>query len=221
MKKNKKFLIFGGVAFFVAILFTILVKFVDVAKAGATLTEVGFSKFNSAIFDFFAPSDIMYKITNYVEYLVLLTAAGYATYGLVQLLKYKKITKIDRGILALGGLFLAVILCYVIFEKLAINYRPVWIDGELEASFPSSHTMITLCICAGIVLLNRTFYAENKKLKSLNYALIFLAAFIVFGRFLSGVHWATDIIGGILWATTLIFFYEHALKLLSQKKAKK
>lgn len=182
--------------------------------------KVSFSTLNFAVLSVFPPSFLLYKLTNYIGYLPIAFAGIYAIFGVAQLIKRKSLKKIDKGLFALAGLFVIALATYFIFEKLAINYRPVVIDGELEASFPSSHTMLILCVSFGILLFNRVYYSEKKYLKYFNAFIAFLAAFIVVGRFLSGVHWATDIIGGLLFATSFILIYYAVLLKTSHKHDK-
>lgn len=211
MNKTKKFFILGTILFFVSIIFTFLIKNFDVGLAGDTNTLVGFSGFNSAVFHTFGVNFSLYKITELAGFLPLLLVAAYAIIGLVQLLKRKSLKKVNRGLLVFGGFLICVFITYILFDKLALNFRPVLIDGELEPSFPSSHTMLSLCICFGAIFLNMFDFKKYHFTKFLNVTLALLAIFITTGRFLSGVHWATDIIGGVLFAATFLAFYLSVL----------
>ncbi len=233
MKKAKPILITGIVFLAISIIFTILITKIDVSTGTCEPScpscadcrryyphKIGFSRFNKAIFEAFPYNNMLYKATNYIGYIPILCAGAYCIFGLVQLIKRKSIKKVDKGLFALAGLFIVTLACYFLFEKLAINYRPVMIDGEFEASYPSSHTLITICLSFGIILLNRIAYSDKKPLKYLNMALAFLTAFIVAGRFFSGVHWATDIIGGLLIATSYILIYHATLLKIYDKHDK-
>lgn len=101
------------------------------------------------------------------------------------------------------------------FEKVIINSRPILVDQQLEASYPSSHTFLT------IVVLLSTFYIwnEGSKLKRVLSYLCILGVFImVVGRVLSGVHWISDILGGILLGLSFVSFYVAALKGVKAQK---
>lgn len=113
----------------------------------------------------------------------------------------------DRSILALGGFYIAVIAMYVLFELMPINYRPVLIDGCLEVSYPSSTTLMTMCVMpTAIMQLNGRI--KSKALSRAFFLVIAVfTAFMVVGRLVSGVHWITDIIGGALLSAGLIFAY--------------
>ena len=70
--------------------------------------------------------------------------------GLFQLVTRRSIWKVDVPILVLGAFYGILAACYVFFEVVVINYRPVILTQGpvLEASFPSSHTMASICIMA-------------------------------------------------------------------------
>lgn len=221
MKSSKKFFVLGGIFLVISLIFTYLVKTFDVAEIGETTTAVGFSSFNNAVFENIGVNFSLYGVTDLVGLIPIVFAGVYGLTGAIQLFERKSLKKVDYGILALGGLFAVAFSVYVFFGKFALNYRPVFIDGMLEASFPSSHTMLILCICFGIIFLNQIYYKDNKLTKYINILLAFLAAFIVSGRFLSGVHWATDIIGGLLFATSFLLIYLGFLIPKSSKKQSK
>jgi len=115
----------------------------------------------------------------------------------------------------LGIFYVVVIALYVLFEKVIINYRPILMDNVLEASYPSSHTLMTLCICISSVFVNRQLF-DNKVTKSLNIISIIMAILMVIGRLISGVHWFTDIIGGIIISSALLMLFYSSLKIINK-----
>ena len=46
----------------------------------------------------------------------------------------------------MGLYYILVILAYQVFEMIPINYRPILIGGALEASYPSSTTLLVLSV---------------------------------------------------------------------------
>ena len=110
----------------------------------------------------------------------------------------------------LGTFYIAVMAAYLLFEKFAVNYRPVLIDGFLEASYPSSTTLLTLCVMPTAMLqLSRRL--RSGRLRSLVLAVLAaFTAFMVVGRLLSGVHWLTDIVGGVLLSAAIVCLYAAA-----------
>ena len=149
----------------------------------------------------------LYVITDWLGLVPIGVAFGFAVLGLVQWIKRKSLLKVDRSILALGGFYIVVMAVYILFEIVVINYRPTLIEGVLEVSYPSSTTMLVACIMPTATLQVHS-RIKNKTLKScVLWVNTGLTAFMVIGRLLSGVHWLTDIIGGILVSAGLVLIY--------------
>ncbi len=217
---KKKSLIYTITFAVLSVIFTLLIKVIDIQPIGPNATKVGFAGWNSSVHQVLGFSDLWYKITEVLGYSLFIFVAGYAIVGLIQLIKRKSLKKVDKNLLYFGGLIIAMLAVYVVFDKLALNYRPVILDGELEPSYPSSHTLFALCIAGGVILLNRDKIASNKFAKIISIAAMFLATFTIVGRMLSGVHWITDILGGILISATLVSIYNLILDLTTKKTKK-
>ncbi len=196
------FLLFAGLMF--------AVKFIGVDAIGPEGSEIGLSSVNAAVRDAVGVNDIWYNITEIIGYLAIAVAAGFAVLGLCQLVKRRSIKKIDKDILLLAVFYVLVVAAYVGFEIVVINYRPVLVDGVLEASFPSSHTMLAVSIF-GSAIYQFVIRFKNKFLRigSVAFASLLMAVMAV-GRLLSGVHWFTDIIGALILSATLITLYVAA-----------
>ena len=155
----------------------------------------------------------VYELTEYLGYFSLLVAACFALLGLVQLFRRRSLKKVDRQLLAMGGLFVALAILYVFFEKVIVNYRPFVLPGESgpEASFPSSHTMLTCVILgsAGIVL--RKYVKSPALCTLLKLVCVLLILAMVFGRLLCGCHWFTDILGGVLVSLALLALFDAVI----------
>ena len=218
----KKKFITSAVCFGLFLLLILLVKVVDVAPvASVEGTEIGLSKLNFAIHDMFGEHLGWYKLTNILGYLAILIALGFAAIGGLQLIYRRSILKVDKEILLLGCLYIVTVVLYVFFEKVIVNYRPLLLPGGEgpEASFPSSHTMLSCVILgSGLELLKK--YARKDKTIQTALTVIFavMLALIVAGRLLSGVHWFTDILGGILLSVALLNAWEALLKLWKSRK---
>lgn len=227
MDKKKRNYIISGVLISVAILFTILVKFIDVRSVGVNGIDIGFAFINKPISNLIGSNMLIYDITEWLGIIPLLVVMAYGLVGLMQLVKRKNVFKVDKEILILGGFYVVVAVLYVFFEKVIINYRPVLIEGILEASYPSSHTLMSMCFCGSALILNKEYF--KKYVKPLNIFLIIIMVVIVVGRLLSGVHWFTDIIGGCLISLALVMtFYSivennktYKLKDRTKKKLRK
>lgn len=217
MKKNKKYIIITFVLLLISVIYTLLVKFVDVSDIGPNLSSVGFSTINGAFHNLTGEIDFFYKLTKYLGLIPFLIVAFYGFIGVKQLIKYKSIKKVDKRIILLGCFYVLVLITYILFEKVIINYRPVLMDGELEASYPSSHTMLALCICLSSLMIAKNFIKNKNVLKYFNIGTIILMFILVIGRTLSGVHWLTDIIGGIIISIFLVSCYYTSLKIFIKK----
>lgn len=203
MNKRKRKYLISATLIILSILFTILVKVVDVKQIGVNGTNIGFATINKFVLDTIGINMTWYHITYYLGIIPIFIAIIYALIGFVQLIKRKSLYKVDKEIIILGIYYIIVILTYIFFEKIIINYRPVLINGSLEASYPSSHTLITICLCGSFIIVNKKIF-NNNLTKPINYLSLIIIAITVIGRLISGVHWLTDIIGGIIIATTLL-----------------
>lgn len=214
---KKKNIITSITMIILAVIYTILVKIIDVAPIGPNNSEVGFSKINGFFHNLLGSNMTIYKITEILGIIPLLMAGIYAIIGLVELIKRKSLTKVDYEIYALAGLYVVVLGLYVFFEKCIINYRPILIDGVLEASYPSSHTLMALCICGSSIIVNKRIF--HKKIFNLENKLsIFLMITIILGRFISGVHWFSDILGGIFISLALLSSFYTVISSFTHKK---
>lgn len=214
--KNKKYLILSIILTIVSVLYTILVKTVDVKKIGPKGSLVGFATLNSLFKNIIGSNMTIYKITEILGYLVFLLCLFYAIIGIYQLIKRKSLKEIDKQIYLIAGFYVLVLMVYILFEKLIINYRPVLIDGELEASFPSSHTVLSICVCLSSIMLSRK-YISKKYVDIVNVITIILMLGVLIGRLISGVHWISDIIGGIIISMTLIMYFKTCLRYINHK----
>ena len=206
--KNKKCFYIGISLLAVFVIWTVLVGLVNVRDIGPEGSSVGFAALNGAFHRLVGVNMTLYTITDWLGLVPIGTAFGFAVLGLVQLIKRKSLLKVDRSILVLGGFYIAVIAVFVLFEFIAVNYRPVLIEGRLEASYPSSTTMLVMCVMpTAINQLNSRI--KNKTLRWVCTLTIgAFIAFMVIGRVIAGVHWITDIIGGALFSAGLVTVYE-------------
>ena len=214
MKKRNNFFI-SIILILLAVVFTILVKVVDVEIVGVTGTNIGFSTLNKFIFDKIGVNMMWYYITDWLGLIPIFIALVYALMGLVQLLKRRSLYKVDKDIIVLGLFYIIVIFIYIFFEKVIVNYRPILIDDLLEASYPSSHTLMTLCLCGSSIIFNKRNFSIFFS-KIINILSVFIIVVTVIGRLLSGVHWFTDIVGGLLIAIALLMCFYSVLEYLNK-----
>lgn len=219
-KKVKSSFIVTGLLFLLFVLFTVVVSTVDVRQIGPQGSEVGLATLNEFVFQKLGVHMIWYSITDWLGVVALLTAFCFAVTGLIQAVNRKSLLKVDIRIILLGIYYVIVIVAYVFFEMFIINYRPVILEESvgLEASYPSSHTMLVICIMGAALVLFQQMI-QNKMIRVIMNSLSGLVIFItVVGRMISGVHWFTDIVGGILLGITLIQLYASVLRLIAWKK---
>ena len=199
---------------FLFVIFTIGAKFLDVQSLGVNNTEIGFATLNVFMHSFLGVNKSWYNITEVLGIVPIIIVVFFAGIGAYQLIKRKSILKIDRDILMLGVFYIVVAISYLIFEVVVINYRPILVDGALEASYPSSHTILAICII-GTAIIQANKRIDNDKIKKfVDFVLALVMILIVVGRLLSGVHWFTDIIGGTILSISFVMFYSYAVDCL-------
>jgi undecaprenyl-diphosphatase len=193
---------------FLFTIWTVLLQTVDVQPIGPYNSEVGFATINRFFHNLTGVHMWLYTVTDWAGLVPVAFGFGFAALGLVQWIKRKKIWEVDYSILILGGYYILVLAAYLLFEEFAINYRPVLINGYLEASYPSSTTLLVLCVMptANMQLKQRI------KSRCIIVAINAFTVFMVIGRLLSGVHWLTDIIGGVLLSIGLVMLYDAIVK---------
>ena len=189
------------------VVWTAAVRLVDVQPIGPQGSTVGFATVNSWVHNLTGVHMSLYTVTDWLGLVPIAFAIGFALLGLIQWIKRKHLRQVDFSILVLGGFYLLVMAAYVLFEVFVINYRPVLINGCLEASYPSSTTMLALCVMPTTLMqLNARIKSQTLK-RWVGFGITAFILFMVIGRLLSGVHWFTDIIGGALLSAGLVMLY--------------
>ncbi len=206
-QKTKTQFISGTLLFILFIIYTVSLKFVDIKPIGPDGSCVAYAGINRAIHSLFGVNMTLYNITDWAGVAAIFVALGFAILGLVQWISRKSILKVDASILLLGAFYIVVFSGYAFFEFVVINHRPVLINGVLEASYPSSTTMLAMCVMPTAMMqfdrLIGNFIIKN----AVNILCGIFTAFMVIGRLISGVHWFTDILGGLIFSAAVIFIY--------------
>ena len=195
------------------LLWTAAIQFVDVQAIGPQESSVGFATINQFVHTLTGVHMSLYTITDWLGLVPFVFVMGFASLGLIQWIKRKRLLEVDYNILILGGFYIVVMAVYVLFEVLVVNYRPVLIGGILEASYPSSTTMIVICVMATAITQFNARIKNNVLKRCVASAIIAFIVFMVIGRLISGVHWFTDIIGGALLSTGLVLAYRAIISL--------
>lgn len=222
MKSLRTKFITSGIAFVLFLIFTVFVKVFDVAVIGPLGSSVGLSLINKKIFELFGENKAWETLTEIIGFAAIAIAFGFCVLGVYQLIKRRSLFKVDHSILLLGAFYVLVAIVYVLFEIVVINYRPILVDGALEGSYPSSHTILVVCITASAMTAIGDIFKDKKTLVLVsNVILSLMLALTVAGRLLSGVHWFTDIIGGVMISTALTTLYGAFVDLVTHKKGLK
>lgn len=206
-KKLKNALVASGMLLLFAV-WTVLIKAIDVKAIGPLGSTVGFAELNGFVRDLTGVNMALYSLTDWLGLIPIAVMLGFALFGIAQLIARKSLKLVDRSIIVLGIFYAVLAAVYVLFEIFPINYRPVLIYGHLEASYPSSTTLLVMCVMPTFAMQVR----ERVKNRTLNRCISFAAeafcAFMVICRILSGVHWISDIIGALLFSCGLLKTYQ-------------
>ena len=219
MKKNGKRLLFLGSIFIgVFIIWTVLIQMIDVQPLGVNGTNIGFSKINCWFHQFTGVHMEIYYITDWLGLVPVFICMIFGGIGFVQLMKRRSLLKVDFDIVFLGIYYVIVIFCYLIFEMIPINYRPILIGELMEVSYPSSTTLLVLCVMPTLIeQVDRRLESVIFK-KIIKAFVICFSALMVFGRLISGVHWLTDIVGSIMLSLGLFCIYKSSVLLCYKGK---
>ncbi|MBP1534800.1 MAG: phosphatase PAP2 family protein [Ruminiclostridium sp.] len=219
MEKNGRKLLFAGSGFMaVFIIWTMLIQTVDVQPVGQNGTNIGFAGLNQWFHKMTGVHMTLYTVTDWLGLVPIAVCMGFSVIGFIQLVRRKNLFKVDGDILLLGVFYILVIAGYLIFEMIPINYRPLLIEGRIEASYPSSTTLLVVSVMPTLA-----FQVQRRvKSNALNYAIYACTAvftlFMVVGRTISGVHWLTDIIGALQLSAGLYLLYHGTVRLTEEHK---
>lgn len=199
------------------VVWTTLIQTVDVQPAGQNGTDIGFATINCWFHQMTGAHMVIYTITDWLGLVPIFICMVFAGIGLIQLIKRKNLLKVDYDILVLGIYYIIVIFGYLIFEMIPINYRPILIDGFMEASYPSSTTLLVLSVMPTLWFQAKRRMKNEALLKCVSLFSILFSIFMVVGRTVAGVHWLTDIVGSILLSTGLFLLYRAIVLIIDEK----
>ena len=218
-KKLKYSIIILGIIGLVNLFFVFLLKVANVKLTGTYNTSIGLGSINLKLRDLIGTSKAFDIISTIILVIAFLIVAAEIALAIYELVKRKDIEKLDNEIWALSVTYAALAFIFAVFNyALIINVRPVVIDGKLESSYPSTHVLVSLTVfLTGITM--TSYLVKDKKLKlGIDIALIALSVLVVITRMLSGKHWFTDIIGGILASGFLYWMHITFIIGLQYKK---
>ena len=208
----------GGALLLAFALWTVLVKLVDVQEIGPEGSAVGLATVNGFAHELVGVNWALYTVTDWLGLVPFAVASGFAILGLIQWIKRKNVFAVDRSILVLGGFYIVVIAFYLLFEVVSVNYRPVLVDGVLETSYPSSTTMLVMCVMPTAIMQFRSRIKIKWARLGVEAVIVAFIVFMVVGRIISGVHWFSDILGGAILSAGLVTLYGAFVDFLSREK---
>ena len=219
MKDTRRRDLLTGIVLLAAFaLWTALIQQIDVQNAGPNGTAIGFAAFNVWFHRLTGVHWVLYTITDWLGLVPIIICMGFGMLGLVQLITRRSILRVDLDILLLGAYYFLVIGGYLLFEMVPINYRPVLIDGILEASYPSSTTLLVLSVMPTLKYQSDRRIVNQGIKRAITIFVILFSGFMVIGRLFSGVHWATDIIGSVFLSSGLFMIYRFMAEYTGQKR---
>ena len=216
-KSNRKKFCIALCVLIAFVIWTIAIRFIDVQNIGPQKSSIGLATINKFFHNLTGVHMSLYTITDWLSLIPLMLVIGFATLGFIQWIKRKSLLKVDYSIIILGGFYIILMMIYALFEIFIVNYRPVLIDGILEASYPSSTTMLVMCVMPTAIMQFNTLI-KNKIVKlCISSIIIAFTIFMVIGRLISGVHWLTDIIGAALLSTGRVLIYNIVIYLKDKR----
>ena len=210
-ERNIKFILTGITLLVLFIVWTALVKCVDVQEIGPNGSAVGFAALNGFVHKLTGANMVLYNITDWLGIVPICFAAAFGVLGFTQLIKRKRLLSVDASILVLGVFYVVVIAIFVFFEVCVVNSRPVLIEGVMEASYPSSTTLLVTCVMPTAAMQLKERITGIKAQRACSYIIYAFSVFMVVARLISGVHWFTDIIGGLILSAGLVTIYYGAV----------
>ena len=219
MKRNEKTHLLAGIGFLIAfLLWTVLIRCIDVQAAGPGGTNVGFAAFNLWFHKLTGVHMTVYTFTDWLGLVPIAVCLGFGVVGVFQLIRRRSLLRVDPDIILLGLYYILVILAYLVFEMVPINYRPILIGGALEASYPSSTTLLVLSVMPTLVFQVGRRCERKTVTRAVSIIVVLFSAFMVIGRAVSGVHWATDIIGAVFLSAGLFLLYRYAVDAADRRR---
>ena len=212
MKKNgRQVLILGILLIMTFAVWTWMIQNVDVQPVGVNGTEIGFATWNLWFHNLTGVHMTIYTITDWLGLVPIAVCLLFGALGLAQMIKRRSLLKVDHDIIFLGVYYMIVIFGYLIFEMIPINYRPILINGFMEASYPSSTTLLVLSAMPTLIFQGNRRLKNSRLKKAVTIFTVLFSAFMVVGRLLSGVHWFTDIAGSVMLSAGLLCIYYAAV----------
>lgn len=221
--KKYLYLLFPIISFILFLVFTILVKTLDVTYI-QDIGYLGFYNINTSINSKIQVmnTSLYNKLSDVIMIISFVSVAIFAAIGIVQLIKRKSFKQVDPFLYILLGLYVLVAAMYLTFSLMKINFSPLSTKENLKDSYPSSHVFISITLFVSGVMTATKYVNMGKWMSVIGFTgAILLSILSAVTRMFSGQHYFTDIIGAILLAIFLISAYYSALKAYSSRGLRK
>ena len=157
-RKSTVSLIISAVSLLLFIALTCALAVFDLRPIGPEGSTIGLGGINGWMLEIQKAvperiQNIFYVVSEFVGIVSLFVMLAFAVYGVAQLISRRSLKKIDLNLYFLAALYAVMLALYVLFEIVVINCRPILVDGALEASYPSSHTVLTVCVMVSAAFL--------------------------------------------------------------------
>ena len=204
-KRQSWFLIATTLTVFFVV-FTLTLKLVDMQSDSSQF--IGWASINIWWRDLIGVHFSWHIISHFIALISLLVLTGILIWQVITVFHRRKLSALTRNWWVFDITLLALGLSYLLFQIVAINYRPIQVDGAIEISYPSSHSLlITTTWLLIIFRLRREIQSQTWRriLIIVGWTLMLTG---VIARLLCGYHWFTDIVGGVLLGTVFAAWYQ-------------
>ena len=200
------------------VLWTVLIRRVDVQPLGQNGTDIGLAALNTWFHRLCGVHMTIYTVTDWLGLVPIAVCLCFGGLGLSQLLKRRSLFRVDPDLILLGAYYILVIAGYLVFESIPINYRPIPINGVMEASYPSSTTLLVLSVMPTLNLQARRRIGNRTLKQAICAASSVFMLLMVVGRAVAGVHWLTDILGAVLLSAGLFLLYKACVMTIDRRR---
>ena len=218
-KQEKRTLLTGLLLLAAFVLWTVLIRCVDVQPLGQNGTDIGFAALNCRFHRLCGVHMTIYTVTDWLGLVPIAVCLCFGGLGLSQLLKRRSLLRVDPDLILLGIYYLLVIAGYLLFESIPINYRPIPINGVMEASYPSSTTLLVLSVMPTLNFQTKRRIGDRTLQRAVCVASTVFMLLMVLGRTIAGVHWLTDILGAVLLSAGLFLLYKACVMMIDRRRS--
>ena len=187
------------------VIFTLTVKWVDVQTDGTQ--NMGWATVNFWWRDVIGVQRAWHVISNIMAAVTFAAVGGLMIWQIVAAVRGGGFRHLARHWWVLDAVLLALCVCYLCFQVVVINYRPILRHGVVEAAYPSSHVLLFATVCP-LAIFTVWRHTKNRTVRAVAVAFgVTVMCVGVLARLLSGYHWLTDILGGVGLGAVLVAWY--------------